>query len=65
MAKYPYVVMVDRDCYLTPNYVKKLLKKMNDDVGAVCGLRIPHPSLSFFWIFKCAVFAIVGLFRRI
>ena len=48
MAKYPYVVMVDRDCYFTPNYVKKLLKEMNDDVGAVCGLHIPHPSLSFF-----------------
>jgi len=47
-AKYPYILMVDADCLLTPNYVEKLKKNVNSKTGAVCGLHIPHPSLSFF-----------------
>ena len=47
-AKNPYVLMVDWDCYITPGYVNSLLSKMDENVGAVCGLHVPHPSLPLF-----------------
>ena len=47
-AKSPFVVMVDADCLLTPNYVRKLRNQMDSRTGAVCGLHTPHPDLSFF-----------------
>lgn len=47
-ATNPYVLMVDWDCYITPGYVNRLLSKMDENVGAVFGLHVPHPSLSLF-----------------
>lgn len=47
-AKSPFVLMVDADCLLTPDYVEKLKNQMDPKTGAACGLHTPHPDLSFF-----------------
>lgn len=45
-ARNRYILMVDNDQMLLPNYVKKLLEKMGDEAAVCCGLALPHSKLS-------------------
>jgi glycosyltransferase involved in cell wall biosynthesis len=45
-AETKYVLMVDTDEVIAPNYVEKLMLSMKNNVGACCGIHLPAPNLS-------------------
>ena len=59
LAKTKYVLMVDTDEIITPNYVETLLSRMKDNVAVSFGINVPHYSLpklaKLEEYFKCVV----------